>query len=82
MHDQHGLALLRVQDIEQYTGKGNEGPMLAFSVWNSSNMLNGIISAGYTDKGDGSRDLLNVGDSMIRAGERPRILDSRHPIGY
>lgn len=80
LYDQHGLAALRVQDIEQYTGKGNEGPMLAFSVWNSSD-VNGIISA-YTDKGDGSRDLLNVGDFMIRAGECSRIcFPLSHSVG-
>ena len=54
--------------------------MLAFSVWNSSD-VNGIISA-YTDKGDGSRDLLNVGDFMIRAGECSRIcFPLSHSVG-
>ncbi|MCQ4874010.1 MULTISPECIES: hypothetical protein [Odoribacteraceae] len=71
LYDQHGLAAFYIQDIEQYMGVGNEEPMLAFSVWNSSD-VNGIISA-YTDKGDDSRDLLNVGDFMIRAGECSRI---------
>lgn len=43
--------------------------------------MNGIISA-YTDKGDGSRDLLNVGDFMIRAGECSRIcFPLSHSVG-
>ena len=71
LYEERGVASLYIQDAGQYMSEEGTDVIASFSVWNPS-VADGIISV-YTDKGDGTRDLVEAGNFVVYAGECSRI---------